>query len=275
VTAVSRLRNSWPRLRVLRALVAREYRIRRSYRFSLLGELVFGLGNLAFYYFISRTLGPPRTSLNGAPSYFDFAAVGLALGVVIQAASMGLGRRVREDQLTGTLETLVAQPVRPSELALGTAGFPFLLAMFHAILYLVMAGLVLGLSFGEADWPGVVLSLGASAIAFTSLGMVLAALVLLFKRSEAVAAVVALVLSFLGGALFPVKVLPGWLEALSTLVPTRYAFDSVRSAIFGAGSWAKPTLVLVIFTTVAMPLAILAFARALAFNQRRASLGQY
>ncbi len=269
------MRTSLPRFHVLRALVARQYRIRRSYRLTLAGDLVFGLGNLAFYYFISRTLGPPRESLAGAPSYFSFAAVGIALGVVIQAASIELGRRVREDQLTGTLEMLVAQPVRPAELAFGTAGFPFLFAMFRAIAYLVLAGLVLGLSFADADWLGLVVALGASAAAFTSLGVMLAALVLLFKRSEAAAGVTALLLAFLGGSLFPVSALPDWLEPLSVLAPTRYAFDSARAAIFGVESWAEPALVLIAFTAVAMPLAVLAFARALAFNQRRAALGQY
>lgn len=260
---------------MVRALVAREYGIRRSYRLSLVADVAFGLANLSAYYFVSRTVGPPRTSLAGAPSYFAFAAVGLALGTVIQAASLGLSQRVREDQLTGTLETLVAQPVRAAELALGIAGFPFLFAIVRTVSYLVLAGLFLGLSFGHADWVGVVIALAASAMAFTAIGMVFAALVLLFKRGGAVTTLSAFALGFLGGALFPVSALPGWLEPLSVVVPTRYAFESARGAIFGVEGWVEPALVLVGFAAIAMPLAVLAFSRALAFNQRRASLGQY
>jgi ABC-type multidrug transport system permease subunit len=260
---------------VVNALVTRDYRIQRSYRFALATDLLFGVVTLAIYYFISRTFGPPRAKLGGAPTYFAFAAIGVALGVVIQAASIGLGRRVREDQLTGTLEALVAQPVKPSELALGIAGFPFLFAIFRAVLYLSIAGGLLGLDFSHADWPGTVISLGVTATAFTSVGVTLAAAVLLFRRSEAVAGMLAVGLTFLGGALFPVSQLPDWLEPLSVLVPTRYAFDGLRAAIFGTGDWGQPVLVLLGFTALALPLAIALFARALLRVQQRATLSQY
>ena len=134
----------------MRALVRRDWSITRSYRTALVTDLGFGFLNLVVYHFISRTLRPRVGSeLAGAPSYFAFAAVGIALTVVLQAAITGFSRRVREEQLTGTLETLLAQPISSVELALGLAGFPFLFAIFRALAYLLLAGAFLGLSFAH------------------------------------------------------------------------------------------------------------------------------
>src|SRR3712207_1205644 len=99
----------------------------RSYRFAFLLDWVLGASSLVVYYFISRTLiGDSRNAtLDGAPSYFAFASVGIALGVVIQAAATGVATKLREEQLIGTLEIILTRPVRTTELALGIAGYPF------------------------------------------------------------------------------------------------------------------------------------------------------
>src|SRR5436305_2391940 len=111
------------------ALVRRDFRITLSYRTALVSDLAFGLLNLTAYYYISKALKPGiHHGLGGAPSYFAFAAVGVAMTLVLQASVVGLSRRLREEQLTGTLEALVVQPISVPELASGLAGLPFLFA---------------------------------------------------------------------------------------------------------------------------------------------------
>ena len=36
---------------------------------------------------------------------------------------------------------------------------------------------------------------------------------------------------------FPLGVLPGWLEFMGKLLPTRFAFDGVRAALFEGAAW--------------------------------------
>jgi hypothetical protein len=54
-------------LRILRAFLARDVLITRSYRIALIAEAISGITNLLVYFFISRTFGdsapllpPPR-----------------------------------------------------------------------------------------------------------------------------------------------------------------------------------------------------------------------
>ena len=151
-TALSRWRHNGARTHVVRALVWRDYLIARSFRGAFLLDAVFGLLSLLIYFFISRTFANEAPAgLSGTPGYFEFAAVGVALTVVVQAASSRLVQRVREEQLTGTLELIVAQPVTTTELSLGLAGFHFAFAVVRATAYLLAAAVLLAVDLSQAN----------------------------------------------------------------------------------------------------------------------------
>jgi ABC-type multidrug transport system permease subunit len=269
------LRHSGIRFESVLALLRRDFMISRSYPFAFLSDIFFGALNLGVFYFVSKTFSGASTApLQGAGSYFAFAAVGVALTTVIQGASVGLSRQVREEQLTGTLEALVAQPTTATELSLGLAGFPFLFGMARALLYMGLAAPFLHVDVSQIDWLGLVVMFLITAAAITSIGVALGALVLVFKRSEGLVALVSFGLGALGGALFPVSKL-GDFEFLSRLVPTRPAFDGVRAALFRGEDWGGSALGLAIFAALALPLAIWLFRAALDMTRRRGSLSQY
>ena len=130
---------SLPRLGVIAALVRRDYLVQRSYRLAFVLDLFYGIVNLLVFYFISQTFTDVATAdLSGAPSYFAFASIGIAITIVLQAASGGLAHRIREEQLTGTLEALTAQPITVPELSFGLAAFQFGFGMIRAAFYLLL-----------------------------------------------------------------------------------------------------------------------------------------
>lgn len=263
------------RVGAVRALVRRDWRIMRSYRTAFVTDLTFGFLNLVAYYYISKTVRPRiHGGLDGAPSYFAFAAVGVALTVVLQASIVGIARRLREEQLTGTLEALLVQPVSTPELTVGLTGFPFVFAMARALLYLLLGAAFLGLRFGRCDWPGLILAFAVSGVAFAGLGVLLAGVVLVFKRADAIGAVSSFGLGLLGGAFFPTRVLPGWIRPLAGLAPTRYAFEAVRGALFGR-AWAGPTATLAIIALVTVGIGFTVFRLALRHVILQGTLNQY
>jgi ABC-2 type transport system permease protein len=262
-----------PRLEVVRALIRRDYSVSRSYRVSFVLDVFFGVVTLLIYFFISRTFEDATTrDLGGAPSYFAFAAVGVALNLVIQSATARLIQRVREEQLTGALEILVAQPVTTTELALGMAGFHFVFAVLRAVFYLLIAGFFLKADLSDADWGGFAAMLLATAVAMACIGIALSALVLVIKRADLPAALILLALALLGGAFFPVTVLPGWLQPVTEVLPTTLAFSGVRAALYRGEGWSADALELALLSVVALPLAIAIFRAALWFARRDGSL---
>lgn len=265
-----------PRLHVVLTLIRREYASKRTYRLAFVLEVLFAVANLLMFFFISQALDvEPGVELSGAPSYFAFVLVGIAVTNVIGAASTGLAYRIREEQFTGTLEALLVQPIRLTELSAGLAAYPFLFSMARAALYILVGGGLLGVAFGGASWLGFGVMLVAAALAFAGLGILLGAVVLVVKRGEALVGLLTYALGILGGGFFPIAVLPAWLEAVARVAPTRFAFDGLREAIFQGGGWVDDAVVLFAFAAVSIPLANLLFRQAVEYTRRQGTLSQY
>ncbi len=66
--------------------------------------------------------------------------------------------------------------------------------------------------------------------------------------------------------LFPVGILPDWLQFVARLNPVTYALDAMRAALLGGVSIAqlwRPLGILLLFAMVLLPASILSFAWAL------------
>lgn len=262
-------------MRTLRAFAVRDFLVARSYRLAVVLDVSFGLLNLLLYFFISRTFDHASVpELGGAPSYFAFAAVGAAMATVINAAAAATAVNIRQEQLTGTLEAMASQPVSPAGLAVGMSSLPFVTAGLRAGSYLLIAALLLGLDLSQANLGGALAVLAMSGVTLSSLGIGSAAMVMVVKRGDVVAGFGAFAIGLLSGAFFPISVLPGFLQPLAEVLPTRFSFDGLRAALFG-GEWADDVLTLAIFAVVLLPLAILSFAAALRAARRAGSIAEY
>lgn len=260
----------------LLALARRDFLIARSYRLPFVADLTWGFVDLALFYFISRVVGPdPAADLQGAPSYFAFAVAGILLSLMIGSATSDIASRIRDEQLTGTLELLCAQPLRAGQLAVGYAAFPIAYAAVRVTLYVVVAVLVFDLGTDDTDWVGVAVMLTVSALAFLGLGVLAAAAVLAFKQGEGVVDAAVFAMTFVSGALFPLSVLPDWLEAIGRVMPTSFAFEGLRDALFAGSGWGVEAVVLLAIAVVGLPASVWVFAQALRHAKRRGNLAEY
>lgn len=274
--AISRSRLRFPRTAVVSAIAQRDFLIVRSYRLSFASQTVFGVLDLAVYFFISRTFGGiSSVSLQGAPTYFAFAAVGIILGSVVDATSVSVSSRLREEQLTGTLEALTTQPLTPLELCIGLVSFPFVFASLRAAVYLTVASFWMHLDVSHTSWPGVAATLIGAAFAFAPVGILAGAVVLLVKRGVVIVAGLLYAMSMVSGALFPISVLPDWLEWVGRAMPMRFAFDGVRAALFTGQDWGHDAVALFAFGAGLAPVALTAFALALRRAKKAGTVSEY
>ncbi len=254
------------------AFIRRDMAYGSALRFPILLDLVFGLVNLLAFVFISRAVhGGGSTFSQAGMSYFDFAAVGIAFMLVVQAAVTQATMRIGEEQRSGTIEQVVSSPTPVAAVALGLAAYPVLFAMVRTAVYLLLAGLVLGLDLGHADWIGVVVVLALGGLATAAIGVILAALAVAVTFGISGCRLVLVGLAFFSGTYFPVALLPGWAQALGFLLPTRFALDGLRSAIAGT-SWVGSAAALTASAVVGIPLSVFAFSAALRFAAGRGTL---
>lgn len=257
------------------ALARRDLELTQSYRLAFTFDIGWGVIDLLLYYFISKIVDPGDADLGGAPSYFAFAVAGIVMSLVVYATSSEIAYRLRDEQLTGTLEILCAQPIRSVELAVGLTAFPLVFAVVRAVFYLALAALALDLGTADADWPGVIAMLVAAGLAFAPIGVLAAALTIAFKRAASIANVIVFGMTFISGALFPIEVMPEWLQTIGQAMPTWFAFEGLRTALFEGSGWGSDALALVVFGVVAMPCAVWLLSASLGHAKRQGTLSQY
>jgi ABC-2 type transport system permease protein len=214
-------------------------------------------------------------NLGSAPSYFAFAAVGMIVALVVNSASESCAYRLREEQLVGTFEALIAHPLSGRQVAIGLVGFPYIFSMGRALLYFAVALPWMSVDVSRTSWLGFATVLTASGVACATFGVLAGALVLVLKRGEILAALSLFVMMLISGSLFPATVLPRWLEAIGRATPLRFAIDGTRDALFRGSGWEADAMALTLYAVVALPLSTIVFNWALMFARRNGSLGQY
>jgi ABC-2 type transport system permease protein len=85
-------------------------------------------------------------------------------------------------------------------------------------------------------------------------------------------------MALLSGALFPVSVMPSFLQSISTISPLRYAYEAARSAALhgaGLGDISGDLLVLLLFGLTAVPISLVLMSGASRYARQRGRLASF
>jgi ABC-2 type transport system permease protein len=133
-------------------------------------------------------------------------------------------------------------------------------------IFVAWGAVLFGFPLSGANWLAVAAVLLATLLAFSGLGILSSSYLLLFKRGNPAKWLLLGVSSVAGGMLFPVNILPDWLQFVARLNPVTYALDAMRAALLGGSNltaiW-RPLAVLLLFAAVLLPLSAAVFAWAL------------
>jgi ABC-2 type transport system permease protein len=266
--------------RVLAAFVRRELAELSRYRMLMLTRaLTLALAVVSLYFFARFVGAAHNLHLDRyGGDYLAFGMVGLLAAELQQVGVAALAHRVRVAQMMGYLEAQLASPA-PTWIVLGVAPvYEFGAAALRSALYLIGAALLLGVSFARASVPALALVVPLVFAAFVGLGLLTAAGTMLARRANPVAALLGAASLFLSGVLYPVSVLPGWLQALGRGLPLTHALEGLRQALLvGASPTAlAPTLLaLAAFAAVLVPAGLALFGFALRRARIDGSLTHY
>src|SRR5215475_1171679 len=239
-------------LRELWLFFLRDLYIAKSYRSAAILEIVQALFGTAMFYYIARFVDSPelRQTLPQSGGYFAFSLIGFVFLDYLSAALDTFDRSLEEARDTGTLEhLLVTQTSLPAILA-GSAVYPFVVTTLRIAVYIAWGALFFGFPLRSANWLAVLVVVLASLLAFSGLGILSASYLLLFKRGNPAKWLLLGISSVAGGMLFPVSILPDWLQILARLNPITYALDAMRAALLGSArvqDLLKPIAILLCF----------------------------
>ncbi len=255
-------------LRKLALLFRRDFAVARSYRAVFLVQTLEALFGVASFYFLSRFIDSPQLerSLPQNTGYFAFALVGLAFFDYLRVALYTFDESLRESRQNGTLENLLVTQTSLPVILAGSSLYPFALLSLRTTIYMGWGAVLFGFPLHDANWGGAALILGASILAFSGLGILSASYLLVFKRGNPVNWAVVGLSSVLGGMMYPVSVLPKWLQVVARLIPVTYSLEGMRAAILGHATLRElwPSLAgLLAFAVILLPISFVVFSWAL------------
>lgn len=264
----------------LTAFLKKEFLVEISYRFAFLMQTFGIVTRLFIFYFIDRLFGSNIvTQLKPyGISYFPYVFLGLAFFSYIGTGTGNLANRIRNEQLTGTLEAILAGPTNIFTVVAAMWLWSFIWASFSVAIYLLCGVLLFGVNLTCANFFSVLVIMLLTATSFSGLGLLAASFILIFKKGEPVTWVANTLLGILGGVYFPVSTLPVWTQSISRLLPVTYAVKAMQLAVYKGlpvGSLILEICALLIFTVILLPLGILSIEGAVRRAKKQGSLGHY
>lgn len=265
-------------MRVAMALLRRDWEIERTYHLKMLLSLIQTAGFAFALYFVSKLVENPEALAEYDGTYFDFVMVGLAVNSFAAVGLQSFSGSLIREQNTGTIELLLASPARPGTLMGGMFLFPLILGVIQVV---ALLGVGMGLVGSGMSAGGLLLAIPVMALTtatFAAVGIAAAGVLILAKRGDPITGPFSLLSMLFSGAIFPLDVLPGWIQPLGILVPAAWGVRATRELLLMDAGWravVPEVAALTVFTIVFVAIGLWVLRRCLGIGRREALLGSY
>jgi len=266
-------------MRVALAFLKRDFLIATSYKTAFILQFAGIFFAVPFFHFISALVGDSQAPMLAkyGGSYFVFLLIGIAFTDYLALSLKTFNDSLRESQLMGTLETILLSPTSVPRLLFYSSLWGYLSTTVRFVLYLAI-GLLFGLDLSNANALAGVTVLLAAIVSFASMGILVAAVTLVIKKGELLTSAVSAASAMLSGVVYPIEVLPSWLQFIAKFLPMTYALDGMRLALSDGRSLTEllPQIgILLLFSVVLLPIGLVAFWLSLRWTKISGTLGQY
>lgn len=170
------------------------------------------------------------------PSRLAFVFVGTTAFMFVGQELYGISQALLEDrEHYQTLKYVYISPSTIYAYLVGRGLGKVAETGISAAVALVIGAVFLDIDFSGLNVPLLVVALFLGILGIAAFGIMLAGIVLLtarhgFQMGESVAAV----FFFLGGVVFPINILPAWVQPISYALPVTYWVEAVRRALIGS-----------------------------------------
>lgn len=266
-------------LRKIVAFIQRDFQIESSYKMNFVTNAVDSMMILIFFYFLNGLVagGSHYTGRYGG-DYFAFAAVGIAFARYFQLTLRMFSDSIRAAQLSGCLEAMLSSQTGPLTIVLMSSLYGLISGVAQPLLILVGCSMFMGVNLSHINILATIVILAFSILTFVAFGVLSAATILWLKRGDPLAWILGGMGTLIGGAYFPIDVLPGWLQKVSLLIPITYSLDALRLTILKGCPFEAITgqaLILGLMAGILLPSSLFIFAVMVRKGRIEGTLAQY
>jgi ABC-2 type transport system permease protein len=267
-------------LRQALAFLKKDFLIESSYKFAFLSNISGVLISVLGYFFIDRLFGHRIVSQlqEFGVNYFSYVLLGMAFFSYIGVGIGSFSSRIESEQMQGTLEATLLTPTKISTILFSMALWNLIFATIDIAVYIGLGIFLFKISFTNVNFVSALVILILTIASFSSLGILSASFIMVFKRGNPVGWIINNLEGLIGGVYFPLTVMPLWLQFLAKFFPITYAIRAIELAVYRGRSvtqLAKEITFLLLFSLVLLPLSLAAFKYAVKKARMQGSLAQY
>ena len=257
----------------LGGVVERNWYLVKRYAMWELAFFVWTIANTLSIVFISKAAGLSPAAENRLTTVLLIGAVIWAyLGIIFEI----LTETVAWERWEGTIEyTFMAPLSRPVHL-IGMGLFAIAYGLVRATLIFGVVAAFFSLHMPHANFGTALVLLAVASVSFIGIGMMTAVLPLISpEKGTQLGFMGQGIMLVVSGVYYPVSVLPGWMQAISTISPATYALRGIRHAILegaGVGQVWGDIWPLIVIGVVAIPLGLWVFRRGERYAKKHGKL---
>lgn len=192
--------------------------------------------------FMFRAVANPGTS----PDMYAYIYLGNAFYIYVGAVMTGGSYSILDDrERYRTLKYIYISPISLPVYLFGRAAARFITGT-NAVVITLLAGVLffnVPLNLLTINWPMFLAAMVLGVVCLCFMGIALGAWTLTIRTEPwFIGDAAAAALYLFSGAIFPISILPAWLQPIGFILPVTYWLELVRRALLGPAAAAFPTL---------------------------------
>lgn len=185
----------------------------------------------------------------------------VAMGMVIQFTMFTVifsAGDILEERQNKTWSRLLTTPTSPASILGGKILGAFVLGAIQVTILLVLGQYAFGINYGD-NLIGVMVIMASFLLAVCGLGLLLASLVRSMGQLQATTPIVVVASSMLGGAFWPLEMVPSYMRVVAKFTPVAWVMEALRDVVLRGNSLAATSgnlFMLLVFSAVFFGIAV-------------------
>lgn len=262
------------------AFFKRDYKIAISYRLNYITQ-GFGIILTTFSFFLLSKMFAGNEISQLKPyggDYFSFVLIGVALTDYFTISTNTFANEIRTSQIVGTLESLLVTPTSIVTILLSAYVFKLFSTSFRIFFYILAGYALFDMLLQPFNILPLCVAFALTLLPFFGLGLLSASFIIVFKQGNPIGSLMMVCSGLLGGVMYPVSVLPGWLKPLSMFLPITHGLEAIRQILLNGAGFTeirKQLLILAILSVISLATGLLSIYYGIKTAKTEGSLLHY
>src|SRR6266567_2183518 len=149
---------------------------------------------------------------------------------VLGSGFFGAGIRAVQERETNVLRRFKVAPISAAPMLVASLVTGLLNFLPSVVMMVLLSHFIYGMALPER-WPSLLIFVALGALAFRSIGLIVASVVNSMQESQIVIQLLYFPMLFLSGTTIPISVMPNWVQVLAQFIPATYLMTGMQSIL--------------------------------------------